>query len=194
MQNKYGFLVGLLFVGLLVVGAGCKQNKLPIGQDNNSRGQMNGRNVSSTFDNFLQNTTTGTLENLVLGEKILVFGITNSDGSISSNRLVLGELPNISRGLGDRQASVNGELEKSQRMIEGRPQFNGRNGQDNNGVKRTVSSVTTGEIIKNEDSSLILKTVDGGSKIVFYSDKTQVLIFQSPTTSPTVIVSTTPSM
>ena len=41
-----------------------------------------------------------------------------------------------------------------------------------------------GEILKVDNSSLIVKAQAGGSRIVFYSDKTQILIFKAPTTTP----------
>jgi len=167
MRQKYILGVGVLFLVLLI--SGCATKIPPVNSqngNNNQRGMMGVGNVSSTFNNFLQNTTTSTVADLLVGKKVLVFGTTNSDNSLNATQIIIGDLPNFRPDQPSQRPTTN-RPSNSNGQGGSRPQgqmMGGRSGGAN---------MVSGEIFKKDDTSLIIKN-DNGSRIVFYSDKTAV--------------------
>ena len=203
--NHTLFLTGLLAGGALLV-AGCGNNSATNNLKNNNADKNNAsvnfngaRNVSSSFDNFLENSTTGTLSNLAIGKRIMVSGTANTDGSITASRIMIGELPireknedqpvGIAPGNGGSQPG-NFDDNEAQPNDSNFPRPTGDNSGsrpnagNSNANRQNGREMTSGEIIKMDSTSLILNTITNGTKLIFYSATTPIYILQLPTNTP----------
>ncbi|OGH87641.1 MAG: hypothetical protein A3J93_03930 [Candidatus Magasanikbacteria bacterium RIFOXYC2_FULL_42_28] len=184
-------LLTIFSVGaILVFTSGCGNTKQP---DNNTAPTdfTARRNVSTTP--FGADFPIGTTTDLAIGKKVMVVGSAGSDGIVSAAQIVVGEF-NFGMGFdGARFATDTPTGQQRQR-----PNFNGQGGGgqgggnfagragDSRGMTRVV-----GEIIKMDNTSLVVKTNDGGSKIVFYSANVKILLPPIAIT-PVKTASTTP--
>lgn len=216
-MRKYWLLFGFLAC-VLIFASGCSKNS-QAGKNNFT--DKNFGSPSSTERFNLSNFTTSTIAELKMGDKIVVTGVGNSDGSINATRIMVGDLP---RGNGDfntstrsfhknniNQNQTNNQPEMGDNMEPpqndgsnqmppsdasgqgnfsegGRPNFQGdsnRSGRQASGAMR--DSMIIGEILSKSDNNLVVKMVDGGSKIIFFSSETKILKF-----NPASVVSSTP--
>ena len=51
-------------------------------------------------------------------------------------------------------------------------------------------TMVSGEIIKQDSTSLVVKTDDGGSKIVYFTDKTSIFLPKISTSTPATSITT----
>lgn len=200
--KKIGVLTFL--IGGLIFVAGCgKANTSTTNSRQKERGNFQrGQNASSTQNFPMMSGVAATTTDLVVGKMITVMGTTNSDGSVNATRIMIGEMlrdPNMGTSTPNVAPPINGSSvgaenippsgERGERP-EGVPQFN-RAGGGQMGQGKSVTRVT-GEIISRDDASLIVKMKDGGSKIIFYSSKTEIFIPQVNTSTPSIVTSTAP--
>lgn len=184
-----------LLVGGVVFISGCGQTNTAAHNNTNKNGLPRGNNASSTEKMFNAGAK-ATLADLVVGKKVTVVGTANSDGTVSAKRIMIGE-PGGFMMRGATSTTSTGENFRFNNSNQPPPassgQFNGQNrgqmgmgGQRPNGGGRAMggNGMVRGEIISKDETSLVIKNQDGGSKIVFYSDKTEVSIFQPPTSTP----------
>jgi hypothetical protein len=206
-MKKYSLVFALLTAFILVV-SGCavknaNDTKAVNSADNNNRW---GDTASGTMRmNF---GTPATKADLAIGKKVSVFGTSNADGTVNATQIVIGEMPMFGRGFASgtpfnasgtppmpRDASQAPEGDNFQPPPSGdmpQGQTGGQAGfqrpaqMDGSGQRRMRAaggqSRISGEIMKLDDVSIVLKIVDNGSKIVFYSDATE--IFLAPTSTP----------
>ena len=132
----------------------------------------------------------GTIEDLIIGERVAVSGAENQDGSITANLIFIG-MPEQEFFQRDRnqetQRDLGGEGERPQmpedidfeerraRMQELRdssqvPLMEGRIG-----VVRGGTAFVRGEIIDKDEISITIEIEEGGSKLVFYSKDIQII-------------------
>ena len=175
-MKKILTLILLLGSTTLIVGCGMPNNA------SQTSGRMAGdsqeRGSTSTESNFMgrgfggMNFTTGTAVNLVVGEKVVVMGVTNSDSSVGATRIMLGEFPEVGMRTGTPpRAPEGGAASSSDAGGRGYGRRVGGAGQVGAGRVASSQSRVSGEIIKKDDISLVVKLPDGGSKLIFYSDK-----------------------
>ena len=212
----FGFLACVL-----IFASGCSKNNKTSGPNGNFDNQKFGSPTST--DRFAGlSFTTSTIAELKVGDKIIVTGASNPDGSINATRIMLGDLP---RGKGDFNTSTrsfhqgnynnnqsdnnqppagmgngnmtppqNGDDQNSPSGVPGQGNFqtggqnqnnwgSGNNTQNRRGGFGTRGGMIIGEILSKSDNNLVIKMVDGGSKIVFFSTETKILKF-NPTTTP----------
>lgn len=197
MKNfkKIGIL-SFLVVGLILV-AGC--GRVNVGQKatNSNAEQNRQRNGNTTSTENFNMGVKAAASDLVVGKKITAMGSANDDGSINATRIVLGEPenfmarngaptgtpPNMSTSSSDNAMPTNNGTNVPPSGE--RPNFqNGQPGGAGGRMSGKSVSRVSGEIISKDDTSLVVKVADGGSKIIFYSSKTEVFIFQTPTSTP----------
>lgn len=211
----FGFLACVL-----IFTSGCSKNNKTVGPKGNFNNQKFGGATST--DRFAGlSFTTSTMSELKVGDKIVVTGTSNPDGSVNATRIMVGDLP---RGNGDFNTSTrslrqgasnnqsnnnqppsglengnmtppqNGDGQNHPNGIPGQGNFqadrqnqnnwgNGDNAQNRRGGFGTRGGMIIGEILSKSDNNLIVKMVDGGSKIVFFSTETKILKFNPATTT-----------
>ena len=106
---------------------------------------------------------------------IVVFIIAGGGGFYGG--MLYGQSKNKSVGPGDFQNFRNLTPEQRQQM--------GVNGRFNNG--QNAGNFTSGEIISKDDKSITLKLPDGGSKIILFSDSTEISKFATGTSVDLVV-------
>jgi hypothetical protein len=185
-MNKKIFFVFILLVSTIIF-SGCgvkKENNFIMNEGKNNfgngqnRGTGQGMFTSSTWQNVGEK---GNIEDLKLGEKIMIMGATNQDGSINANRIMIGEMPKIER--------PSTTLEQIREKQEEEGNFGERNHfiRDDNTPGDARQGMVMGggflqgEILKMDENSLILKTETTGTKIVYFTPETEIYIF-SPST------------
>ncbi len=199
--KKFG--IASLLVGGVIFISGCGQaNTIPQNGGANKNNFPRSNSASST-EKFFNMGTKATLADLVVGKKITVMGTTNSDGTVSAKRIMIGEpggfmmrgaTSTTSTGENFRPGNLPNDAVNNpgQQPVSNGGQFNGQNrgqmgagGQRPNGGRMMGGNgMVSGEIISKDDTSLVIKNQAGGSKIVFYSDKTEIFLFQPPTSTP----------
>ncbi|MCX6782011.1 MAG: hypothetical protein NTW66_02765 [Candidatus Magasanikbacteria bacterium] len=222
-MRKY-IIIFIIFSAMALIATGCAvknsaNQKNGNAEPNASQGEMNASGTERM--NF---GTPASIQDLAIGKKITVMGTTNSDGTISATRIMIGEMPGFGQGMrsstdhfatgtmpgqnndgqqdlqppqGEGQMPSGGDApqgEQFQRRSAG-GQWGGQNGTGGQRMGRTPGqSRLSGEIMKLDETSIVLQITDNGSKIVFYSQKTE--IFNVPTSTPPMpprITSTTVS-
>jgi hypothetical protein len=196
MMKKNYFIVFILIV-ILVAMTGCgNENKETSNQNGDQQTETN--RVFRTNENFAE----ASLDDLEIGQQVLAMAVENSDGSLTAENLIIGgESQDWQMAFGPMQprSGMPGEdgqtspdfsagerpnFEELQNMSEEeRTQFmeNMRAERQQAGAnlsgRRGGNMITrlAGEIIDMDDKSVTLKLEEGGSKLVFYSDKTVVL-------------------
>jgi hypothetical protein len=180
----------LIFIIVLAVVGGVVYfitSKKP--QEEGSRDSISERNQARVFQ--YENLPAGTLEDLVIGEKVVVMGIENQDGSITATMLSIGTLedrsefsPNTERDFSHRPASEEFDPEGFRNLSQGERMERMREMRDSGempsmeggaGRMRGGAAFVRGEIIDKDEMSITVELVEGGSKLVFYSDSTQIL-------------------
>ncbi len=184
-MNKKIFFVSILLVGTIIFsGCGLKKEnnfKMKEGKNNFGNGQNRGSGqgmfASSTWQNLGEK---GSVEDLTLGEKIMVMGSANQDGSINANRIMIGEMPKFERPsttsdqIRERQENDSISGERPRFVREGGIQTGGGQGMGIGG-----GGMMQGEIIKKDENSLILKIENTGTKIIYFTPGTEIYIFSS---------------
>lgn len=210
-MRGYFISIFIITLMLLTTGIGCGTKK-PENKNENLPGAADARaqrNRNDFFSSSTLNRIQGDNEDLTVGKKVVIMGSTNSDGTITAQQIMIGEMPSFTgmfaTGTRERVSSVpNGDNHPQfQPPAEGilppeGVQFQ-RRAEENNGnwgsgdrssEKRTHptrmsgQAMIVGEILKKDKVSLIIKVTDGGSKIVFYSDKTEIFFLQPPVEKP----------
>lgn len=204
-----------LLVGGLIFVAGCgsaNSNNEQTETQTKQRGVQQGENASSTAG-FLSMGTKASVADLVVGKKIVAMGSSNSDGSLNASSILIGEPENMMMGGGPVGAtSTNGNISAPPQQPNqvsgesgGQPPSNIPSGErptnvgdsqqgkmSGGGMRNKSISRVSGEIISKDEKSMVIKIKDGGSKIVFFSDKTEVFIYQPPTSSTTTTLPVAP--
>jgi len=127
----------------------------------------------------VDNREKGVVADLKVGNKVMVMGNTNQDGSVSASEIMFGDL--INSGFGVHSTSTR---PTSTRQFVNRGRDNKNGGQRLAGqrpVKTLNMTRLVGEILEIDETSLIIKLDEGGSKIIFYSDKTGIFTMKPPT-------------
>lgn len=136
----------------------------------------------------------GVISDLIVGKKIMATGNSSQDGALTASRIIIGGPQGFGMFGGHVSSTVATGFERQQnRKQSGGGQWQGRQGGQqragNDSRPRTVGNrmnSASGEIVKIDQNSIILKADDGGSKIVFLSSSTE--IFLATTSTPPVIV------
>lgn len=191
---------------LVIMGAGCNADKQTGENTNQNQNNFNSHRMSSgTPDNM---RVMGTSTDLIVSKKVVVMGTTNSDGTITAQQIMIGDVSAMPFGTSTRKqlnfnSSTSGDDsgqitpppssdgQQWQPPADGQmpeqAQFRQRTGDGENmeGNKIRPARVagqtsTVGEILKKDDTSLVIKLNDGGSKIVFYSATTKIFILTPP--------------
>ena len=202
---KKNLVIIFPLVASLII-AGCAADTSQTNQNINSAentkaaettDQANGNRMDDKFE-------AATAADLIIGQKVMVMGTSNSDGTITAERITIGNsdtnfedlMPTPqTRPEGSEAGANNGEeAVNSNTMPEPptgeRPDFANMTEEERakfleqapnggtRGQRPTGSSATTrviGEIVKIEDDILTIKPEDGGSKLIFISEKTSIV-------------------
>lgn len=159
MRKNIFVITGMTALVLLV--AGCGQ----VAVDQNKTADNGAPKNDKQFKIDLPK---GAISDLVVGKKIMAMGSSGADGTLTANRIIIGDAQSF--GMFGRNASST----TSKRPVGGnRP--------------RNRMNRASGEIVKIDQNSIILKTDNGGSAIVFFSDKTEIYLPSNTTTPPAKI-------
>lgn len=192
-MKKY-FLAFALLTALTLVVSGCAVKNAQDASAVNSADKNNRRGDFASGTMKMNFGEPATKADLAVGKKVTVFGKTNTDGTVIATRIVIGDMPMFGRGFatGTRPISRDGEepypTTSGGKTIGGMPSdqtggrenFQGRTGRMIRGGGG--QSRISGEIMKIDESSMVIKVIDNGSKIIFYTDSTE--IFLAPTSTP----------
>ena len=200
---KKNHIIALTITSLFVL-SGCSTDA-PALQNTNSQNSEKQEENQQTAQNqesaFGENFTEGSLDDLAVGQKIMVTGITNDDGSIVANMIMIGNDDtnfdemgrgpqiNMDQDSGSQNTRVSqqerpsfpdGQMPDFQNMTEEQKtqmrerMANGRPAADSRSNTSSMSRIT-GEILKKDSESLIVKLADGGSKFIFISEQTKII-------------------
>ncbi len=180
----------LIIIALAIVGSGAfllinysKNSE----QDNNEQKSQNQEQLTqeNQLSKWEENSEEAGLDDLETGQQVLVMGTENSDGSISANQIVIGndesDFKNMAGPLikDDENNDVQPEKNKSEMSEEERAKFReekmAEKEASGESIKSDNTTRVTGEIFDKDDTTITLKIKEGGSRLVFYSDKTKVL-------------------
>ena len=176
-----------LFFALFVV-SGCATSQNSASQTNKT---TPGNDTASSTEKGPQ-MPKGTVNDLKVGVKVTVMGTAGTDGIVSATRITIGDTGPGNFQPGKLPTSTmasstkfnKGQYPQGQRPQrkdgQGNGQWAGRGGA---GGGQNMARVS-GSILKKDDTSLTIQNSDGGSKFVYYSEKTEIFIFQSPTNTP----------
>lgn len=199
-MKKY-FLAFALLTALTLVVSGCAVKDAQDASAVNSTDKNNRRGDFASGTMKMNFGEPATKADLAAGKKVSVFGKTNTDGTVIATRIVIGDMPMFGRGFatgtpfsatGTRPISRDGEElypttsggkpigDMTSDQTGGRENFQGRTGRMIRGGGG--QSRISGEIMKIDESSIVIKVIDNGSKIIFYTDSTE--IFLAPTSTP----------
>ncbi|MCX6779291.1 MAG: hypothetical protein NTU97_03610 [Candidatus Magasanikbacteria bacterium] len=193
MSKKYSLPL-LLLVVFVLAGAGCA-TKQALKNNNGDfvKGNQNreGGNFASSSE-FMAGRVKGSLDDLKEGTKVMVMGISNQDGTISASQILIGDFNNFASSTRPlfasstvgKQGGVPGQRQGGQ--MQGRQgdgaNFGGQRQGGGQGRARMAGQARViGEILKKDTIGLVIKINDGGSKIVLYSDKTEVFSLSTST-------------
>jgi len=180
---RYLAIFGILsFSFLLIVGCGNTNKVVPNSNSvNENRERPEGTFFASSTNRLLLKR-----EDLKVADKIMVMGTSNSDGTITASQIILGDFinnPGFRRdgststpefnNTGSPSSSVSGQ------QLD-RRQFGRQGGALAGRGNAAGLARLSGEIIKLEENNLVLKIQDGGSKIVYFSDKTEIFKMNPP--------------
>ncbi|MFA5127998.1 MAG: DUF5666 domain-containing protein [Patescibacteria group bacterium] len=198
----------VLCVALFTAGCATKNNV-----ENSAGGQtpnQNGGFQSASGTPQMNFGTEINISELVVGKMVTVFGTTNSDGTISATRIILGEMPMMDRGSasgtpkkftkttvddyssgsgnGSAQGGSGGGMQPpsgGQFMGGERPDRGSTSDEDETKIQQRArpsgESTVVGEIMSIDTGSLTLKVKDGGSKIVYYTTNTKAYLAPTST-------------
>lgn len=141
------------------------------------------------------------MSELAVGKMVTIFGASNSDGTISAARIILGEMPIMpDAASGTPKKFTRTTVDNSVGGGEGvqppgdgefrfreRPDMANASGDAAQTQQRTRpmgESIIVGEILSIDENSLTLKIKDGGSKIVYFTANTKAYL--APTSTPTM--------
>lgn len=170
------FLAICFFSVLLIlplVGAGCSAGKQA---EKQTAGKNRNENAQAGFK---LDFPKGTVADLAIGKKISAMGMNEAGGVINASQIIVG-LPD--GGLGSPSGMASGTMATGTRFSGGNA-LNSQMRRSGNGQRpaRVRSQArANGEIIKMDSNSLVLKTNDGGSKVVYFTVKTEIYIFKAP--------------
>ena len=129
----------------------------------------------------------------MIGEEVTVRGTENQDGSIIAAMILIGTLEGMSEfspefspdterdfsnrlmpeGFNPEEFHNLSQEERMERMQELRANARG-NFRTGGGMMDGDATLIRGEVIDKDEMSITVKLVDSGSKLVFYSDDTQI--------------------
>lgn len=181
MYKRFTLLAMSCTFLILCVGCGTK-----IVDETKSSSEPEMKAINTATSTMPQdNRIKGSLADLVVGKQVMVIGTSNSDGSVNAKQIMLGEMSNFGTARftsSTRPRAPQGEIPSDGQKADwqkkqGTEGVFGR--QRPTGGMRNQSGVS-GEILSKDDSTIVVKLRDGGSKIVFFSNKTEVFLLQPP--------------
>jgi len=198
---KKNLVIIFPLVASLII-AGCVVNT---GQTNKNTNSAENTNQATTTDQANGNRMDDRFEaatalDLETGKKVMVLGTSNSDGSISAERITIGNsdtnFEDLNPGLQPKpeDSTNSGETVDNNTMPQPstgqRPDFANmseeerakfREQRPNGGAvgprpdSNSQMTRITGEIVKKEDNILTVKLDSGGSKLIFLSESTSIV-------------------
>jgi len=139
----------------------------------------------------INNFLVGTIEDLTIGEKVIIKGAENQDGSVTAETIYIGmaktdfrkgekslemtDKPSLPKGINPEEFKNLSQEEKMERTKKFGADVSG-NFRTNNGKITGDAAFVRGEILDKDETSIVIKLVDSGSKLVFYSDNTEIKI------------------
>ncbi|HOX61082.1 MAG TPA: hypothetical protein PLV72_03695 [Candidatus Magasanikbacteria bacterium] len=183
-MKKYIFASALL--GMTIILGGCATTAQKTDITNQKSLFRNSDEMASSTRRMMLGLPKGTMSDLTIGKKITIMGKTNSDGTILADRILIGEWKMPSFGTNSSTAP-RPEGQTPPQAIGTR--MNRPTGANDPASGRRIGarigggqSSTNGEILKIDDTNIVLKLTDGNSKIIFFSASTTINFI--PTTTP----------
>ena len=199
--KKQHIIISFLVI-ILLTTAGCSLFNQQQTNDNQKDKQQN--QTQNYNDNQInkwnENFSEANLNDLAVGKKVSIMGTENTDGSVVANRIFIGDketdfqnmnrimrpadnngdnhpLPNFKGERQNFEQFQNMSEEERMKMMEKmrtrrETSSAGRPSNIEKGITRLI-----GEIIGKDKSTITLKLENGGSKIVFFSESTDVKKF-----------------
>ena len=202
MKKNY-ILFSILLSSLLFITACSKNNTGNSKQSNDDSGNINSQDSQDPEENnWQENFEEITLADLQAGQKVMIMGTANTDGSLIAESIILGKAGEDFGVFGPADRAFLDGVKENEQVPDSavsQPNFAGQDRPDfanmtdeereamrekmmanspGAGAGRTVSNSAlriAGEILAIDESSLTVKIDEGGSKLVFFSGETRIL-------------------
>jgi hypothetical protein len=210
-MSKRILFANLLLVMVLLLGAGCT-GKGGEGNQNNYAEIASSTLFQAGQTLWEENFDEVNLDQVIVGEKIMVMGKANADGSILAEQIIIGGGEGMMSFVGQNQPPAEGDEQVIERANftppEGgeRPDFNNLSDEERAQLRERMPAGgggtrgaggagrggnfsqgrASGEVIAKDAGSITLKLEAGGSKLIFFSSSVKVLKRKAETEQPAV--------
>lgn len=197
-MKKYCIITPALILTLIMLSGCSLFNKQESGSEKNNQQSQIQEAEKNRINRMNENFIEQSIDDLEIGNNVLVMGVENDDGIITADRIIIGDgdsdfkeifpMPMRTQGGQDsdgkdfqrpegmpdfRNMSEEERAQFREWMMES-GQMPARQGNGQRNLDQQMVHVQ-GEVIDNDDESITVKIDEGGSKFIFFSNEITIL-------------------